>query len=416
MRVLACLFCLSTASPDPAGAQTLADSIEVTLTGEMRVRNEVDARTSGVGTDQATLLRSRLGARVKGREGVGGYLQISDSRAFGEEQNTLTDASADHLDMHEAYLSWAPRDRVRLRLGRQELAFADERLIGAVNWANVSRAFDGLRVTLRAGGWNLDGFGAVLRERDALLATGLDPRRNQGKNNDRVLYGVWAQTAAADLFAVVDQNATAGETITNIDRVTFGGYGRLGLGRLHGRAMLAVQLGRQTPADASRQDIAAYMVSSALTYRLPAAVHAEVGAQIDLLSGDGATDDANFGSFNTLYATNHAFYGYMDLFLNIPSQTGGLGLVDLIGRGSVRPGEWTVRADVHHFLFQESPPSGSRSIGTELDLTITRPLAPGLGLRAGYSLFAPAAAAGAPPIGLGEDTLHWAYLQALMHF
>ncbi|MFQ5689319.1 MAG: alginate export family protein [Gemmatimonadota bacterium] len=412
----ALLLLLATARPGSLGAQTLADSLKISLGGEIRVRHEVDARTSGVGTDQATLLRSRLSARVHAREGVGAFFQISDSRAFGEEQSTLTDASADRIDVHQAYLSWAPTDRIELRLGRQEIAFADERLVGAVNWANVSRAFDGLRASAKAGPWTIDGFGAVLREGDALLGTGLDPRTNQDRNQDRTLYGVWASSKRADLFALAERNATDGQGGSDIDRFTLGGYGRLDTGRFVGRTTLAVQLGRRSSADSSRQDIRAYIVSAALAYRLPTTVAGELGAQIDLLSGDRSTGDGNFGAFNTLYATNHAFYGYMDLWLDIPKQTGGLGLVDLIGRGSAQPGEWTLRVDLHHFRLARSPQAGSRSIGTELDLTLTRPLAPGLDLRAGYSLFAPSAAAGPPPISLGGDVLHWAYLQTRMHF
>ena len=63
----------------------------------------------------------------------------------------------------------------------------------------------------------------------------------------------------------------------------------------------------------------------------------------------------------------------------------------------------------------ESGPAG-HAIGTELDITATRPLTPALALQTGYSVFSPAAAARAAPVALGDRVLHWAYLQATARF
>lgn len=390
--------------------------MRVAMSGEVRVRSELDARTSGTGTDHATLLRTRLAALAQVGDEVSAYIQISDSRALGEETSTLTDAAADRLDLHQAFLSWTPRETVELRIGRQELAFADERLMGAVNWANVTRAFDGARLTLRRGPWTIDGFATVLDERAALLATGLSPRANQDSASDRTLVGLWASTDDVDLFVLADRNAVDGPTRTDIDRFTLGARGRGRFGRLSVRGTAAVQLGRQDQAGAPRQDIEAYLLTAAAEYGFDGPSRGRIGAQIDILSGDEDPLDDSFGSFNTLYATNHAFYGYMDLFLDLPRQTEGLGLVDLIVRGAVQPREWTLRADLHRFLLARESAAGDHGIGYELDLTASRALARGLGLRVGYSLFSPSAAGEVPPVGLGPDTLHWAYVQLLARF
>lgn len=412
---LAVVLGLGTIGPLPLHAQEL-DSVRVALSGEMRVRSELDARTSGKGTDHATLLRTRLAALAEVGEEVSAYIQISDSRAFGEETSTLTDATADRLDLHQAFLAWTPREEVELRLGRQELKFADERLIGSVNWANVTRAFDGVRLTVRSGSWTFDGFGMVLDERAALLATGLSPRANQDSAGDRTLIGVWASTDNVDLFALADQNAVDGPTRTDIDRFTLGARGREKFGRLSVRGTAAVQLGRQDQIGAPRQDIEAYLLTAAAEYGFDGPLRGRLGARVDVLSGDEDPLDDTFGSFNTLYATNHKFYGFMDLFLNLPRQTGGLGLVDVVVRGAVQPREWTLRADLHRLLLARESAAGDHGIGYELDLTASRALARGLGLQAGYSLFSPSAAGEIAPIGLGPDTLHWAYVQLLARF
>ncbi|HBQ58502.1 MAG TPA: hypothetical protein DD671_02460, partial [Balneolaceae bacterium] len=51
---------------------------------------------------------------------------------------------------------------------------------------------------------------------------------------------------------------------------------------------------------------------------------------IDYLSGGEAGGSNPSGNtFNTLYATNHKFYGHMDYFLNIPAETQNGGLQDM---------------------------------------------------------------------------------------
>ncbi|MEE9206815.1 MAG: alginate export family protein [Gemmatimonadota bacterium] len=407
-------LCGVLAAAAPAVAQS--DSVEIKLSGEIRVRSELDARTSDAGSDQATLLRTRLAALAEVSEEVSALIQISDSRAFGEETNTLTDASADRLDVHQAYIAWSPREELRLRIGRQELAFADERLVGTVNWANVTRAFDGVRLTLRHEGWTLDGFATVLDERAALLASGLDPRANEDNVSDRSLYGLWAANSNVDLFVLADRNATDGAGRTHIDRFTLGARGREQLGAVAVEATTALQLGRQTQAGAPRQDIEALMVTASGSYAFAGPLRGRLGVQLDYLSGDQTPLDDSFGGFNTLYATNHKFYGYMDLFLNLPRQTGDLGLVDLILRGAVHPQKWMIRADLHRLWLSQSSTASNRGIGYELDLTASRTLAHGLGFQAGYSLFSPSAAGEVTPVGLGGDTLHWAYVQLLARF
>ena len=391
-----------------------ANPAQLRLTGEVRVRGEFDKRTSGARADAATLLRTRLGVLATLDSGARVFIQLSDSRAFGEEGNTLTDASANQLDLHQAYLEGTALRSLNLRAGRQELAFADERLIGAVNWANVTRAFDALRATLARAPWTLDAFAAILEERDATLSTGLDPRKNEGKDADRTFFGLWLASRSIELFAIGDRHARAA-ALTGVDRFTAGAYARRGFGRWTMNGMGALQVGRQSAVGGPRQDIAAYMASAVLTYAGKGRSAATLSAQADYLSGDASPADASYTAFNTLYATNHAFYGSMDLFLNLPDDTGGLGLVDLMARLSLRPGPWSVRADLHQFELARRASTGERTIGQEFDLYAGRSVGK-FGLQLGYSVFTPSAAARSAPVVLGSDVLYWAFLQVTARF
>ncbi|MDT8435693.1 MAG: alginate export family protein [Gemmatimonadota bacterium] len=385
--------------PTRLPAQTAPAVPDVTFDGEIRQRGEWDARTAEEGDDAAVLSRVRLGALVSWEDWLRAYAQVQDSRAWGEETNTLTDASADRLDLHQGWVEIGREDGPRVRLGRQRVILADERLVGAVGWTNTGRVFDGVRVRGAGGGFDWSAFWFNVGERDALVATGLDPQGNEGEDEDGWLAGGFAARTfgpvTAELTALVDRNAVTDESWTvNL--------------RLHGRRAPflyegagAVQLG---------PDREAWFLSGRAGVT---AGRGTFSAQVDVLSGDetpGAGDDE---AFNTLYATNHKFYGYMDLLLDIPGQLDRAGLIDGILRASLDTGRaTTVRLDLHRFWTAEER-LARRSLGTELDVVGTwRPAAP-LRLEGGIGLFAPEELASGllPAFAADDDVVYWGYLQ-----
>jgi hypothetical protein len=151
----------------------------------------------------------------------------------------------------------------------------------------------------------------------------LNPRVNADSTAaDRSLFGLWASNEHFDLFALGDMNATDGAGRDEIDRYTLGGSGRGQFGNVALQATAAYQVGDQMQTGIPRQDIEAYFASAAANYLLTGSLRGQFGIQADYLSGDQTPLDDTFGGFNTLYATNHKFYGFMDLFLNLPRQTG----------------------------------------------------------------------------------------------
>jgi hypothetical protein len=137
-----------------------------------------------------------------------------------------------------------------------------------------------------------------------------------------------------------------------------------------------------------------------------------------VLSGDDAPGSNTYRAFNTLYGTNHRFYGYLDLFLDPAARTQDRGLID--GMASVTLGlsrSVALEVDAHGFWLHRAMPSADdRLIGWELDLTMPVRLGTGQQLHLGYSAFRNGAAA--PLIGLGSENgfWHWAYVQATFSF
>jgi hypothetical protein len=376
----------------------------ITFSGELRLRGEWDGRTVGVGDDAATLSRIRLGARVALSSWLGAFAQIQDARAWGTEGNPLTDASADQLDFHQGYAELGRLGRVQARLGRQELALGDERLVGASAWNNTGRAFDGARMLGRLSRFDWSVFWMNVAERDALLPTGTDPQTNQGDGDDGWLLGGFASHAfggaTAELTALFDQDAITAESYTVNLRLHGTG------GALLYEAAGAYQFG---------PDRSAFLASGKAGLAIG---DATLAAQLDYLSGDDDPTAGDATAFNTLYATNHKFYGSMDYFLDIPGQLDQAGLMDAMLRGSIDLSSVTrLRADVHHFRLAQDRGDG-QTLGTELDLVGTWTMAAFAGFEAGAALFLPAdpITGQLPAFANGSDPTYWGYAQLTLRW
>jgi hypothetical protein len=121
-----------------------------------------------------------------------------------------------------------------------------------------------------------------------------------------------------------------------------------------------------------------------------------VGAGFDRLSGRNPDDSDSYTVFNTLYGTNHKYYGYMDYFTNIPLHTSGLGLQDIIAQISIAPSKsFWLGVDVHLFstvtdlekALAPRDPEWASSIGTEIDVTAKWKVAEVVNMTAGFSVF-----------------------------
>lgn len=399
----------------PLGAQN------IDFGGEIRPRFEVrDPVLDAVGaetTREFTSMRTRLSARVALTERIGAFVQIQDVRLWGSEQST-TDATADALDVHQAWIELGDpvEGSLGLRLGRQELAYGGQRLIGALDWAQQARAFDGARLRYRPGAaLTLDGLAMRIGDADA-------------GQPDSGLYGLYATLAAAGslegyLFYHT-RDAFAGLPPTSEDlseRFTVGGRWAASAAGFDWRLEAAYQDGRigepAVTGIGSFEDISAYLVA----LRAGTRIGPDFGIQVwyDRLSGDDDPDDGTDRVFDTLFATNHKFYGHMDLFTDIPLHTRRRGLQDFAVKAAYRlTDSQTVGADFHSFHLAAADGLESGHIGEELDLRYRWGYAPGVALTGGLSYFLAGDAMplpAAPAVGPDEGMV-WGYAMLSVTF
>jgi hypothetical protein len=171
-----------------------SDELNAQLPTWLRFNGEYRARLEGFGgggfrydNDDAYLLnRFRLNMRVEPTSWMRFSFQAQDARVFWKTQKPYAPPFQDRLDLRMAFVEFGEPEKKTfgMRVGRQELVFGEQRLVGHVSWLNTARTFDAVRASIRHKGYRLDAFAAsVVNVRD-----GEFNRRSDG-NNFHGLYG-----------------------------------------------------------------------------------------------------------------------------------------------------------------------------------------------------------------------------------
>lgn len=358
----------------------------VDVSGQVRIRTEYREVTDG---ETITSMRARLAGAVESGD-FSAFVQFQDVRLWGEESSTAGDFDADNIDLHQGWIEWRFTEEHWARFGRQEVAYGGERLIGRLNWAQQGRSFDGARFAFAASeNFDLDLFGFQLSDA-ASPARDIDAALWGG-------YGVWnaGEDRRLDLFALY-QNISAAPGDTR--QWTTGFRYAATTGDFSYRAEAALQTGERAGTDVSAR-MAGLRVGKAFDEG-----RGNITLWGDYLSGNDVTG-TEIGAFETLYATNHKYYGYADLFLDIPVHTSGRGLVDLAVKAQFPLGEnYRINVDLHRFQVAEDDGLSTGHLGEEIDVTFGRDFGGGVTLGGGLA-YVMAGDALLPVRGIGDDVV-----------
>ncbi|EJF09914.1 alginate export family protein [Pontibacter sp. BAB1700] len=252
--------------------------------------------------------RSRLTLDYK-QDKVQMKFSLQDVRVWGDELH-LKDVPS--MAMHEAWGEFALSDKFAVRLGRQEFVYNNDRLLGNVDWVQQARSHDGVLLKARWQGISLDAGGVFNQEREALFDT------HYSMNNYKVLGFLWAQKQLNDQLSVSVMHISDGfqrpDTVGGVYfRHTYG----LDLNYQQERAQFNGALYRQSGEHSSGKRILAYLAVAEASYSFQPLRFTIGTTYLSGMTGH----DSKVRSFNTLYATNHKFYGFMDYFINVPADT-----------------------------------------------------------------------------------------------
>jgi len=435
---------------------------------ELRANNFDFNSAHKVATDDTFLLqRFRLGATVQPTGWLKAYVQGQDAREIDSKRRNapfvLGAEGDDPFDLRQGYVEVgnAAECPLVVKIGRQELVYGDERLIGNFDWNNLGRTFDAVKLRYEdsARKFWADAFAAHV-----VTIEGFGPSENTGwrfnqSNWDDTFAGLYASTRwvpkqTTDFYFLYrnknNNNPLYSDGLGNGARpydikqeiYTTGTRVKSTPGTLGGfdyEAEAAYQFGR----DAGRIG-AAYPNASGKSLGHEAfALEARggytweeapwkprLGLEYSLASGDSDRNDSKDESFLNLFPTNHKFYGSLDLFAwkNVHNPSVSLKLA---------PHETvSVQLDGHAFWLYTNEDAWYRAnavatvrpldtaarnadkfVGTELDLTVGYTPLKGLKFLAGYShFFAGDYLTATRTAVAGDDDADFAYVQATLSF
>lgn len=246
--------------------------------------------------------------------------QTSNRNGLGPE--------SDQFDLHQAYIMVGNHKEfpVSVKLGRQELSYGEERLVGAFAWNNIGRVFDAAKVR-----WQNAWFGADFFSSRVVIPE--DERFNV--NNDYDYFSGFYATSAKIPKHLLDfyflarnsgQQAISAEPAPQFpqpgarDIYTVGGRlkskpGDLGNWdyTLEGAYQFGNFRDRRLGAVSKRleQDAFMFVAQGGYTFTDTWATP-RLGLEYSFGSGDDNATDDKHGTFENLFPTNHKFYGYMD--------------------------------------------------------------------------------------------------------
>ncbi|MBA2250663.1 MAG: alginate export family protein [Chitinophagaceae bacterium] len=310
------------------------------------------------------------------------YTSIQDIRTWGDEEQSK---DIPGLAVNELWLELNLKKGFSLKMGRQELIYDDQRLLGNADWSNATRSHDALLLKYinkeKKLNWHIGG--AFNQSGEPLFGTDYQLK------NYKFLAFSWFKKEfgnnSLSATAIVNGlNATVPLSKKTFTSFTFGPLYNYKNNKF--KALLGAYY--QKGNTENNLLLNAYMINAYAELR--GKIFAGLG--LDYLSGDDDNTPSNHSnSFSTLYATNHKFYGSMDYFVNIPADTKQRGLIDPYLRlGLISNKKVTTTVDVHYFLLAHenslSVNKLKRNLGTEIDALIDYKPSPVINFLAGTSI------------------------------
>jgi hypothetical protein len=267
------------------------------------------------------------------------------SASIGDERFNATAAGKglsendSGVDVHQAFLFVGNHKEfpLSLKIGRQELAYGDQRILGHVRWNNNARTFDAVKVRWQNPLFGVDVFTGGLVYNDSnnlnksnsqdhfsgacfnfptLLKNEITEAYLYARNVERgIATDDWRGVPAPFRFPGAQDVYTAGIRVKSKPNV----YDPFDYG-----AEVMYQFGNRTavfPATA----VPAALAAPRLDHRALGVVlqggytwtqntrQPRVALIYSFGSGDKNATDGKSGTFQNLFPTNHLFYGYMDL-------------------------------------------------------------------------------------------------------
>ena len=350
-----------------------------TVDAQLRTRGEYNNGASaprGEGQLPATFINNRARLSFGYQRGDDLELKVSAQHTgiWGQDGMNVQDGQA---SINEAWAKLKFCDGFFAQLGRQQLVYDDERILGGLDWHVSGNWHDALRL----------GYENQQNKLHLILAFNQATANNRGNFYDgpmpyKNMRTLWYHYQAA-------------ETPLGISLIAMN-LGREAGEKGHGETKYMQTLGTDIsykPSDfdihgafyyqmgknAADTKVSALMASAKVGYKIDPVWGVNVG--YDYRSGNDGEGDKD-KAFDQLFGTHHKFYGFMDYFL----RTVPLGLHDIQAGVTAKASKKTsILLNYHNFSTAQEAANDKKGLGHEIDLQVTTTLMKNVTLMAGYS-------------------------------
>ena len=413
------------------GVLILASAVtygQLTLSGEFRPRTEFRHGYKSVADSNQqhaifTNQRSRLNLYYK-TEGYQVKLIFQDVRIWGSQKQLVSNLSNSNQSgvltgIHEAWGEAFLNKNWSLKFGRQEIAYDDQRVFGANDWAQQARSHDALLIKYKKEDVQLDIAGAYNQDAAGLIGT------SASQGSYKAFQSIWLHkdfndNLQASLLLLnngmqVDYNPdSSGNMQSYHDNYTqtVGTHTKYKKDKLSVVFNAYYQTGTTNKQKISGQNapaksLGAYLLGLDVSYKLSDNISATAG--FEMQSGNSQTDTTTAyneveHAFSPFYGTNHKFNGLIDYFY-VGNWSSSVGLQDIYFKLKYKKEKAYLGLDFHLFsaaapvwdtyAYAEDFAAGNSnpeykemnsSLGTELDLSFGMPLSKGVMFKAGFSM------------------------------
>jgi hypothetical protein len=286
------------------------------LGGQIRGRFETPSGTSLANNSPDTyyLSRIRVHVGIKPASWLRFFAEAQDARVAGYNTSLAPSTIYNPIDLRQGFAEVTAHEgkvSIGARVGRQELAFGGERLIGPADWG-MSRTFDAADVTVSYGRAKVD----LL----AGSAVQIDGTRFDRHKPGEHFYGSYGSIKKVlpgmdiepyllfkENIKIKSETGVLGNAVLASPGVRVVGKTKGGLDYI---AEVAVQRGYY-----STDHVSALGESYVLGWTMNhSALKPRLSAEYNYASGDGTYKDGGRNTFDQFYPSNHAYYGMIDQF------------------------------------------------------------------------------------------------------
>ncbi|WP_426479122.1 alginate export family protein [Chryseobacterium sp. CBSDS_008] len=369
------------------------DSLKMNM--DLRTRGELDNGVKtliakGKSAETTVVSRTRFGINYYYQK-LEVYASAQDVRTWGETNSVV--AKNQNFTLYEAWVKYAFSEKFAVKFGRQILAYDNERLIGALDWAMPGRSFDALK-------------GIYTINQNSKIEAVLTYNNDDNDTNDfpdkevysiadggeitkslQVIHYQFSGHHKFQFSAIAMNTVLQNPSGTHYDMITVGVNSKKYLYGIGFFGAAHYQTGKNTEGQTKN----AYQLSLNADFTVLPALHLAAGAE--WLSGNNYnTEHRKNQSFSPLYGTNHLYNGLMDYFYSGTSHFNTYGLNDYYLTSTLTfNSNADLKATLHTFTtngkagYEKSGKDLSSYLGTELDLIFTKKIGKNITANLGQS-------------------------------